>query len=40
MFTVVGPTYQLTDNGRDKRAGILWGVARLDAAGHHVWSRR
>lgn len=41
MFTVVGPTYQVADGPVVTGAPeILWGVARLDAGGHHVWSHQ
>lgn len=41
MFTVVGPTYQVADGPVVTNAPeVLWGVARLDAAGHHVWSHQ
>ena len=41
LFTVVGPTYQVADGPVVTSAPeILWGAARLDAGGHHVWSHQ
>lgn len=41
LFSVVGPTYQVADGPVVTNAPeILWGVARLDASGHHVWSHQ